>query len=655
MRQRAKWMFGGCLIVSLLAWTAGAVAAEGLDGFKLLRAIPADAMIAVNGRHHDGQAFLNEQFERVWAAVEKQHFDRDIKRLLKAMVEEDGGDVEAFDEQWRQMMDLAAGVQWSKLAKQEMAFGMKLGLPSGVDWVLLFVPPKDEVIADYQGLAAILEKLAGLDVGGGMTLSAEETEGNTVVRRLSLGNEMLPLTLTLARCDDVLLLGFGSSMPEQALALLRGESDAAVASLASTERFKAAFAKLPPPTDELAFIDVARLMGACRTFAQMAAGIGAMQPEEGGSESQPASPLAFLTTLVDEFNLWDYVASVARTEGMQTVTEEITVLQPDAKTKAFGKVFYGGKPLAEPLKYIPKEATGVSVGGGMDFQALYQAIVEFVGKEVPEGKALLTEWELRQEEMGFDVEEDLLAWIGGGYATFSAPIPTPFMPGWVLILEVKDEAKAAKTLEMISEQLTAMLGAQGAGVEDAKLPDIEGFKQVILPPAAMMIPGLGTPIFGLKDGHLFVANGPKVLTAALAVADGKQEGFDKNERFIAEGLPLGENVTGFAFQDLSGWANEVSQVLSMVGMLPMMAPDLAKNPVANTAIFIVSKAAKVVKELNFYRSKCTVTSFDGSTAYAKGVLHYQEPPKPRKAATAPTEAPAEEPEEAPAEGAGDGI
>ena len=85
MKRKSGWLSGGLTLLVLLAATWPA-RAGGLEDFKLTRAIPADAMIAIHHRGHAGQEFVNEQYKRVWAAVEKQGFDRDLKRLMRGAI-----------------------------------------------------------------------------------------------------------------------------------------------------------------------------------------------------------------------------------------------------------------------------------------------------------------------------------------------------------------------------------------------------------------------------------------------------------------------------------------------------------------------------------------------------------------------------------------
>lgn len=625
MKRLGGLLISSVLVLSVLA-PAPCATAAGIDDFKLLRAIPADTMIAVHSRDHAGRAFVQEQFKRVWAAIEAQHFDRDIKRLLGGLMQDEGTSAEDFNQQWQQMSDLAAGVNWSTLAKREFAFGMKLVAPMPPELVFLMMPPEGDVAKDFDGLAAIMKHLAGMAPPDALTHTTQG-EGDAVIHKLAWAGGP-PVSLTLARQKDVILVGFGSAMIEQSLALLRGESEPSGA-LPATERFKAALKQLPPPADGLFFVDVAKLMAQLRQFAgmleQLVPSEPTTQPAEGAAE--PKSPAAFAGPLVDQFDLWDYAAGVSTTDGMKTTSDEIVALKDDAKSRPLFKAVYGNPPLRDPLKYIPKEAGGVSLSNGLDFAALYKAITDFVTKEVPEGQQFLAMWEQQQQELKFNVEQDLLSWVGGGYATFSAARRSNYSPEWVFMLDVRDEAKARKLIDDLAARMAELPEGQGGTIDDAKIEGAEGFKLLVLPPMAAML--IGQPVIGVQDGRLFIGNGPNIVALALDVGAGKAENFSKSEKFQKEGLPLGDKTTSYQFKDLSKLGDELGQAFQMTGMLQMfMPPESMKDPAMMTLLSTLTKLGKVLKTLDFYKSSCEVATFDGKATLTRSVTNYQEPPKP---------------------------
>jgi predicted RNA-binding protein YlxR (DUF448 family) len=632
-KARSRWIAVG--LVTLLAATT--LAANPVDNFKLAKAVPADTMLVVHARNHEGMAFVNEQMERVWKAVERQHFERILEKLLKDMAQ--GQDDEQFEQWWQQVRDLASGVEWSLLAEREFAFAMKLGMPTGSEWVALMMPPADRVGDNFDALAAILRNVA--------ELSPEQLEltsdgaGQNVVHRLFMANAPVPLGVSLARHDDVIMVAFGTSMVEQSLALLRGDLDPSAAALMSTPRFKDALSGLPAAKDSVAFVDVARMMPMMRTFAQVLAAQGGAAMDSGDSpESQPATPenpLEALLPLIDAIDVWDYVAAVQSTEGKESTKHQVVVLRDGAPQKALYRILYANDPITDPLKYVPASATTVSVTSGIDMQALYDETVKFIGQHIPDGEMMLEMWEQNRATMPIDPERDILAWMDGRFTSFTVPGRTAYsQPQWLWMLDVKDEEQAQASLERIYALMTEQLAEQGGGVEDATIEGAEGFKQIIVPmPMGMLI---GRPAVGVHEGKLWIANGPEVVELAMKTGAGDEPGFKGSARFKEEGLPLPDKLVGFGFSDLSSLGEDLGTQLQLLSF-GLNAAGIAKQPGGQTLVMLLAKVGNVVRELNFFRSSCTVTSFDGRVSHAKTVVHYQEPPQPKKPGAAPAEEP----------------
>ena len=631
MTRNVRWMLGG-LAVWLGVAALSLPAAAGLDDFKLTKAIPADAAFAAHGRDHAGAAFLNEQYARVWKAVESQHFEKDLRTLLKGLVQQDGGDPEEFESNWQLFNDLLAGVEWSALADDEYAVAAKLSFPTP-EFIMLGMSPADKVASNFAGLTEIIKGLAGFAPEGALVL-ATQGEGDSVVTTLSFANAPFPVGFMLAREKNVLMLGFGQTMPEQALALLRGEPGQ---TLASTERFQAALKQLPPPTDSVVYMDLARWFGQVRDMVGQA-----MSMADPTGEDLDPKIKALPGKVIDALDMFEYMAAVSTTSGLKTMTDSVTLLREDAKSHALYDVFFSNGTLKEPLKFIPANSQNMSVWSGFSVRALYDAVIKFIGDEVPDGEALLAEWEQSKEELktqdGLDVEADLINWIGGGISSFSIPPKSTYSsPEWVFMLSVKDEAKAGEMLGRLMDMIAPMLAEQNGMVDDAKIEGAEGFKVVVHPMLAMM-PGFGQPTAGVKHGQLFIGSSAKAVAAALATGAGETPNFSTNERFLKEGLPLGKDVMSVSFTDLTKLGDELGQMLMMVPMIGMFAPEVAKNPAGRALLSASTKAGKVVQELNFFQSSCTETTFKGRTVYAKTVMNYREPPRPAAAtSTTPSE------------------
>ncbi|MFO0838181.1 MAG: hypothetical protein U1D55_06605 [Phycisphaerae bacterium] len=617
----------GCLVLMLAAATAWAGEA---DNFSLTRAIPADAFLAVHTRSHDGQAFLKKQFARVWAEVEKQRFDRDLKKIFKAVADENGTAPEAFEANWQKVADLFAGVEWSTLGEREYAFTMKMGFPTP-EYVSLMMPPADKIGDDFKGLTQIIKSI--VDLAPEELVLAEDGAGDALVQRLTFKSAPFPLGITVARHKDVIMVGFGTAMVEQVLGNLRGEKGGEL--LSASPRFQEAFKKLPAATDSMTFVDIAKLMQQMRGFMTQMAGM--IEKNAGGEEA--GEEMQLLKTLpgkiIDELDMFDYVAAVATTDGMKTTSDDLLVLTENAKSKPLYGAFFAGEPLKDPLKYIPKSAGDVSVNSGIDLLAMYKAVVKFVAANIPEGQAHIDEMNQELETNGLSIEKDILGWLGSGIATFSIPGATPMGPGeFAFMLRVRDEAKAREMIAKLMENVEPLLGKQGGAITDAELEGADGFRSITIPMLAMF--GLKAPTVGVKDGWLFLAASPETVKMSLDAAAGKVENFSKNERYLAEGVPLGKDVTSISFNDLTSLSDQLGSILMLVPLMTAGNPEINKNPVASAALRAVGKLGNVVRKLDFFRSTASQSTFDGRLVKTRHITNYREPPAP------PAAAPAEE-------------
>lgn len=611
---KLKSRFGAWLLV--LAGLVAPARAGVAEDFPLSKAIPADACMAVHTRDHAGLEFLNKQFARLWEALENEHLEKDVKRLFKSMAEENGESAESFDAQWQQINDLLTSVEWGNLASKEYAMGMRIGIPP--EFIVLMRGTPDKVKGNFDGLSGILKTLVGLAPEGVMTLTTDG-DGDSVVHKLAFAGAPFPLGFMLSRQKDVIVIGFGSGMPEQGLALLSGKAGEA---LVGTERFQNAFKRLPAARDSAVFVDVDRMFKQIRaTFDQ------AMQMSV---EELDPKIKAFPGKLLDAMALWDYVAVVKSTDGMKTVEESACLLKDNASSLPFYKVLYGNGTLKDPLKFVPQNAQDVTANSGVNLMAAYAAVLKFIKEDMPEGEQALAAWEEAKSNIPFDIEKDLLGWIGGGFTTFTLPGKSAYsQPDWVLMLTVSDGTKATEMIDRALEAAGPFMQQGNATVEKAEIAGAENFRTLNVP-MLMMMPGVGAPTFGIHENYLILSSGPKPIAAALAAAKGEVPNFSKNERFMKEGLAPDANTTGMSFTDLTKLGEQMSQLLQMTQLVQLFGgPEIAKDPTAKTVFSVARKLGNVVKKLDFYQSSSSVSTFDGKVAYTKSITNYREPPAPK--------------------------
>lgn len=593
---------------------------KGVDDFTLAKAIPADAFLAIHTRGHDGQKFLNEQYARVWAEFEKLRLERDLKRLIKKTMQDEGHDVTTFDDQWQMVSDMITSVGWSGLGEREYAFCMKLGEDVPVEFISLMMPAKDKVQANFDGLSGILQHLAKL-AGEAMTL-ATEGEGTKVTHKLSAVGAPFPLVLTVARHDDVIAIGFGATMVEQSLAMLGGASGA---TMATTPNFQSAFKKLPPPTDSLSFVDFSKFFTQLRAMMAKMKQFG--EAQGGGPDEEADKAFGLINKMLDGVNMFEFVAACATTDGMKTTSESIAVLRADAKSCAFYPIFMGNPAVKDPLKYVPKDASDFAVNAGINLREAYKLLIKVLKEDVPEGEQAIAEIESMKEQ-GIDLENDVFGWLQGSFITISQPGPTPYAPGnFAFILPVTDEEKGQEVIGKLLAMAEPMTQGEQAMVRfsDAEVAG-KPFKSISVPMLAAMAP-VSSITFGITDKMLMVVSSTEFAEKVLETGAGKAENISKSERFLKEGLAPSGDVLSISFTDQTNFGEQWGTVMGMASLGAMQVRD---NPVAEGALTMISKLGRVVKKMDFFLSSASISVQEGNVVHTKSVSNYRPSPTPKK-------------------------
>lgn len=604
--------------VLLVCATLSVSVRAGVDDFTLTKAIPADAIVAVHTRKHAGGDFVRKQYERVWKAAAAQGFDRDLKRIIRDGIKEEGGDLVQFDTEWDKFAELWNQLDVSAMCGSESAFAMAMSnkLP---EFIMLSKLEGAALDKNYPVLSNMFKALA--NVSASEFQATEDADGDLKLTRLSAGNSPVPFSFVVGRTKDLLIFGMGGGWVEQCIAMARGETGP---SLASTPRFQAAFKRLTPGKDQIAFVDVGRLVDSVRGLLDM------IPDELEAASSQPSEPSpmqvkAVMKKLIDGVDLWDYVASTETTEGMKTSGESLVVLRDNASTRMLYPVWYGNDPIKNPFKYVPIEAGDVMASSGVDLLKFYQTAIKFIQENLPESEAMLAEWNATQEEMQINVEKDLLSWISGGMTSFSIPGATPYTPAEsMFMLAVRDEAKAKSMLDKLFETVGPMAEQQQAQITDLTSEGLPGFRSVSHP-IVMMI--MKEPTIGVRDGYLMLGASPKVIQKALDTAAGKNADFSKNERYKKEGISVtGNNVVAFSFADQTQMAEQMSQAFKMAPFIASMMGGGKQPPQVKAMLSILNKVGNVVEKLDFFLSESSVSTFDGKVEITKTVTNYREPP-----------------------------
>lgn len=665
----------------VVAWPMAAVipasAQTDLSKFPLAKAFPADAFIAIAARANPERKFL----DNYWGEVTTAFMDSGILQDAWDMIADSMSDeqLEAMEGIHEQFHGLCGKVEWGKLFETEFVHvGRFVQLRPGVitpyEGVLLGRLDKKQAEANYLALKSILEeivKLADAHGAEGAVKVAEIKMEDLTLSGIVPPGSTAPV-IGVGYWEDVIAVSFGSpALLQDCIALLKNKSK--TPGLISTDRFKSAFAALPPAEDEIVFFDPSRMFGSVSDMIKMFAGMknqrqAAAAPDaeasasadatNGGSEAsaggsapranaKPRAPrqksddeavLGAMTKLLDDLCFLDYTASVSWTDGYRVFEQSVTAIKPSAKSSPLCRIFTKTNP-ADPFdQYVPKEALNFSCASGISLTELYHYGRAFFEDVNPEGKAMLAEFDrMQNEDWELNIEKDILALFEGSMNFIETP------DGIVMMCKVTSDEKADARIKNLFQRVNALLGPENAVI----LTPVEIMSEVeftqVSHPMMMMMGGFSPPVVGCADGYFIFGANERVVKQCLQTARSKHDSIQKSARWKDEGLrPESRNeLDSISYTDESKTAENLQAMiggLSMgLGMMGMMAQDLPPEarPILQTIPTMLAKLGPVVGKMDFFLSSASVTTFDGDKWVTKSVQNYKKPqPKEESADSA---------------------
>lgn len=645
MRRNEQIRSAGWVAALAIAVLASPAAQAQEEGFELPSAVPDDVFLCVAERPNPEREFLNAYWGEVWEAFQDSGVCEEAMDTITLLLdEEQQAEVERLMDRAHTLIE---GVDWEALGGRELVFAERMPAEfSGhavfmPEMVLLLRGEAEGAASNYEGLAAILDALAGEVNGmtGETILRVDRTEG-AAARLSSLVVAAAPelqLSLDVALRGDVIVIGMGQTLMGETLSLLAGEE--ACRPMSADPRYIAALASLPPAEDVVSFFDMQSLLSGVQVIVdhliEHEVHIGApddVQDEES-AEAYRAEWLAKIRRIVgrlmDVPGMVDYVVSVEYTDGHSTFSESRAVLMGDARSKPFFGVIAGRPGMTGFDRFLPAETTSFAVGSGIDLSALYQFLEDSVRVVGPEGEHLLAQWEGLQEEWGIDVAQDVFGWIEG--QTVSVTLGRGMAAKWVGMVSVDDEALAREkvgagiaALEGLAEELGSsnpMMGMLVPRTSDLGDDRLEGFQRLMLASNPM--------VWGVADGNLIFGTDADSVVLCLQTAAGEHPSIRENAELMSAALLPEGSFSSVVFADRRDLGQEISTVLRAVAMggmfLPMVIPDEDVRDVAVSVIQMIGKLAPVAAKIDFYESTSSYTTFDGKAWHTRSVTHYRAP------------------------------
>jgi len=643
---------------SLLSLMAPATFAQ-IEGYELTAGVPSDFFMVTGSRHNPEKDFLSAHWYNVLGAFTDSRILDDLMDMASM------GNPEAMDmalEVGGKFQDLFEAVAWDTLG-QEVVFGERLNVPvfsgnsvalGAPDMVFLFKTDPDQADATFDslvglgtGVLAQFQALSGLE----MSLQPIEEHGMkfAVLDWTQLDPDAPDFPVSIGHRGGTFALTMGPGVRSEVAALLAGVGGSR--SIATSERFQAAFKGMPAAEDGFEYVDMPNLTANMKDIFAMVTGIidaqlvrpsGGEDGEEPGMVTEEEMMFSMVQRAMDmgleAMSLTHYTATVHHTEGYSIYSDERSVLSPNAKLNRFYPLIATSRPVANFSQYLPASTTSYSVSGGKDLDAIYAFLLDTVGEFGPMGAQLLGMWEGIQQQAGFSMQRDVISWIDG--ETIKVDFKLNGSDEWVTRMKVKDEVIANEKMAMglgLLPQLLKMAAKEnpmvmmlGITTSPSKDPRFQGFSQ-------LQIGMLGLSMLcGVQDGWMIFGSSADAVALSNATAAGEEPSVLTNSALMAEAIQPSDAIEAANFTSYAGMAESFADMLNGLtmagGMITSMIEDPQGREMAGEALSILGRLAPVIRAIDFYRSSSSVSSFDGKAWHEHSVMNYA---GPRAAVTPP--------------------
>ncbi|MFH1999338.1 MAG: hypothetical protein ABIK28_06640 [Planctomycetota bacterium] len=590
---------------------------------KIVKAIPDDVYMMIHSVHNPERQAIDELWNPVLQAITDAEIHKDILDVFSSIMPP--SDQAQFNQVLDTAIPLFEGVDWSSMVKKEFLYASRMAIPIA-DYMFMMRGEAEKVEKNITGLKAILDTLSAL--APEMLVLSEEMIHEMKAFKIDIAGSTPSFNVTIAYKDDLIVASWGgTSLVNDVIAKLAGKSE--LPSLVDNARFKKSMKSLPKPEDVVTYLDINGIFSPVREFVNEKLKTEVEQAPEG------KVAIDIFNKIMNMVDVMDYMGAVEVTEKDRVFSHHAITMKPGYDASPIGKMFSCRKPLDKFERYIPKEALGFSAGSCINFQVLYDLILDIVKNDVPDGANLLLMWQGIQDQINFHPEKDLFGWLGDNYLSVSLPAfkPNPMGGGdAVFMLAVKDQETAKTQLNRGIDTLVAMLkeAQQMIMIKDVAIEGTEGFRSVTHPMMMAML----NPVIGVHDNHLIIGTSPEAIKACLDTAKGEHPSVMENERFLKEGLMAKENLYSISFKDMSGLGQELGSMIQMMSMGVSMAsagmaqeePEMGKIMIGLGKI--LGRIGPIVSKIDFYKSSASITTCKDGVTITTDVMNYSLPEKP---------------------------
>ncbi len=620
----------GLHVPATLMLLAGiAIGAEESQSLDLRRGVPADAYLAIHGKHNPERDYQRAYYEEIWNTVEET---RIIERTLKIVTDRlPESDVERAKSVFDELCTATEPLDLEALANAKEAVYAQFMVQGSAE-------SKQPMTGQHLFLMRLTPEAAASTeeaVKNLFGLVEKYSEGKVAVQTVSRGDATVstlmvpprvPCRPTVARLGDIVLLSSLDDVAERSLAMLAGGEGE---SKFDDPRLKEALAQLPEAEDTVVFYDGQLQFSQLKGIAEFIRNIAPDEPD-----AQRVAGLIEL--LFDEISILDYAVTVEYTEGNRNRTATYGKLVPDVEDKLLAKMLGSGEPFEDWQTWIPSNALSYSLCTGVNLHPLYEGLVEVIEEQIPEATPVLEEFDRMQSEVDVYLDRDILQAFSGESVTFALRAANP------LALTGQDSVTAFRChkpdriyelLHRLVDWLKENPIFASQQLALVKCENMDGFERL----SALALAPFGVqPVIGFNDGWMIVGPNTQAVQAMLDARAGKSDSLiSDTETFKQFNLEVEGPVYAIKHANTSETTRQIAKTLGQVGAMgPMIVGMVGEqgDPEAikllQEGLGLLSSVGQIVGKFDFLEAKLSLTQAgDEPDSYTQQTVTVIRPPK----------------------------
>ncbi len=579
------------LAAVLMGLMASGVRAQETTKVDIKRAAPTEAFLAVYAKHNPERDYERQYYAEAWKTIQDEQICQRIVDLVTSRVpQEKLNEAKATLEQ---LQTAAKPINVQALINAD-EFVMAEVFEGPFNQVIFAARMNAADAADCErGLTQFAELITRWSDGKVAIETSHHKEATLTVIKLPKESPFQP---AFGRVNDIVVVATSESVLRKSLEQMQ---DASAKSKFDDPRLQDALTHLPKPEDAIVFFDGQKLFQNLRGLTDFIRG-------QAKNDAHALQVVKLIDRIIDAVSIVDYEATVAYTEPGQNRQATLGKLSFDYKDKLLGRVLSQSKPLENWQNWIPRDATAFSLSAGINLHELYDGVLKIVQEEIPDSRQALEKFAAIQEQIGFNLDRDILQSFSGESVEVKLPLKAAdgsIRSESVNAMKCSNPEKIRELLGRAVNALNKIPAVQAQQLKLEDVADLKGFQQLR---AAFLPLFSAQPVIGFRDDWMIFASSPEAAKKVLAVRAGEAESVAA-ANLEKLGFDFKNAVYRVSYEDIGARVRHIADIIDKAGaMAPMFVGMAAANAKpedlksVQDAVGLLPSIAKVVRKFDFY-------------------------------------------------------